>query len=102
MKQLKGQSHELRMRDFLPRNTHGVISRHYRYGFVGNSNWVIYVIFKSETGKSNVFPLRKVNLKTLKALNAKGLAASGGKVRVIVVASVKAVSALWRPLSMWQ
>ena len=52
---LKGQSHELRMRDFLPRNTHGVISRHYRY-------WVIYVIFKSETAKSNVFPLRKVNL----------------------------------------
>ena len=42
---LKGQSHELRMRDFLPRSTaHGVISRHYRhysYGFVGNSNWVI-------------------------------------------------------------
>ena len=92
------------MRDFLPRSTHGVISRHYGYGFVGNSNWVIYVIFKSETAKSNVFPLRKVNLKTLKAVNAKGLAALGGKVRVIVVAFVKAVSALymWRPLLMWQ
>ena len=32
--------------------------------------------------------LRKVSLKTLKAVNAKGLAASGGKVRVIVVAFV--------------
>ena len=53
----------------------------------------------TETAKSNVFPLRKVSLK---AVNAKGLAASGGKVRVIVVAFVKAVSALWRPLSMWQ
>ena len=37
---LKGQSHELRMRDFLPlgalTQSHAVISRHYRYGFVGN------------------------------------------------------------------
>ena len=77
------------MRDFLPRSTHGVISRHFRhyiYGFVGNSNWVIKVIFKSETAKSNV------SLKTLKAVNAKGLAASGVKVRVIVVVFVKAVS----------
>ena len=56
-------------------STHAVISRHYRYRF-------------AETAKSNVFPLRKVNLK---AVNAKGLAASGGKVRVIVVAFVKAV-----------
>ena len=34
---LKGQSHELRMRDFLPLGAltqdHAVISRHYRYGF---------------------------------------------------------------------
>ena len=71
------------MRDFLPRSTHGVISRHYWYGFVGNCNWVIEVIFKSGTAKSNVYPLRKISLK---AVNAKGLAASGGKVRVIVVA----------------
>ena len=54
---------------------HAVISRHYRYRF-------------AETAKSNVFPLRKVNLK---AVNAKGLSASEGKVRVIVVAFVKAV-----------
>ena len=54
-------------------STHAVISRHYRYRF-------------AETAKSNVFPLRKVNL-----INAKGLSASGGKVRVIVVAFVKAV-----------
>ena len=66
------------MRDFLPRSTHAVISRHYRYRF-------------AETAKSNVFPLRKVNLK---AVNAKGLSASGGKVRVIVVAFVKAVKSV--------
>ena len=35
---LKGQSHELPMRDFLLRSTHAGISRHYRYGFVGNLN----------------------------------------------------------------
>ena len=34
------------------------------------------------------FPLRKVGLKTLKAINANRLAASGGKVRVIVVTFV--------------
>ena len=48
--------------------------------------WAVKKIFKSEIAKSNVFPSRKINLK---AVNAKGLAAPGGNVRVIVVVFVK-------------
>ena len=43
-------------------------------------------MFESEIAKSNVFQSGKVNLK---AVNAKGFAAPGGKVRVIVVVFVK-------------